>query len=424
MRQMKMESLAYSIAAEEAPSGHVRDRTVPVLIRPFDTRTPAAEKPFVANEASGFRIRNAEGREILDGISGMWHVPLGYNHPELLAAIFDQYGRLSASSLFSVSHEPAVHYADALCRALGLTGWLGHLTNNGADAVEAAIRFACQAVAAEGRAAAVQALPGGFHGNSHYLRSLPRTPVPLDWPTTSCPVIVVEPVQGVAGVRAQSAETVAALAGARVNGAIVIADETGSGMWRTGPALAAHGLRVDPDLVVVSKGLTNGVIPLGVALVSPGIAARIGAQPWEDGRTTGGSPLACATGLSVLSVFERAGGAAERTSNAARLGETALRIAARFDGIVRHCGMMAGIELPIGAPLDVVQRARANGVFIANGVLARFAADGRTLNLAPGYTYSEKDFSELESSVTISLEKLFHSNLDSGQSDIFTKSHG
>lgn len=380
-----------------------------MLIRPFDTTIPSFKKTFFAVQASGYRIRGEQGAEILDGISGMWHTPLGYGHPDLIDTITDQYRQLSASSLFSVSHEPAVVYAEALCEALGLAGWRVHLTNNGADAVEAAIRFASQAVLGEGRIPAVQALPDGFHGNSFFLRSLPREPVPQDWGAAECPIIVVEPIQGVAGVRGQSADICTALAEARRNGAILIADETGSGMWRTGPVVAAHGLGIEPDLMIVSKGLTNGVVPLGAALIGPGIVARIGAQPWEDGRTTSGTPLACAVGLKVLELLLADGASQARAEGALRLGFVARRIAESVGGAVRQFGMVAGIELPLRRPIDVVERAQANGIFIGNGVLARFAADGRTLNLAPGYSFSQIDFDELELKVKISINDLSES---------------
>lgn len=361
-----------------------------MLLRPFATLEDNCRGPFTAARGEGYYLFDREGRKLLDGVSGMWHVPFGYSARELRDAAIEQIDALPAASLFSVSNEASVEAADKLSRALGLNGWRVLFFNSGVEAIEGALHVAELIAANSRRSFEASALPDGFHGNSSYVRQLTRRPPEQTHPSDSLEVIVFEPVQGVAGIRPLADLTIAALRQKQEDGTILISDEVGCGLWRTGSAIAAGRIGINPDMLVVSKGLTNGYTALSAVLLSPAVTEMFGGICWDDGRTTGGSPLACRLLTASLELMARSNHA--RDANIRRLRSMVSEIAARYSVESRTAGLMAGIELPLRTELDVDQRRIANSIFIEKGILNRIAADGRTVTLAPGYEFGDTEF--------------------------------
>ncbi|HUR63821.1 MAG TPA: aspartate aminotransferase family protein [Candidatus Thermoplasmatota archaeon] len=336
-------------------------------------------KQIVAERANNTELWDAEGRRWLD-LGGASHgvALVGHNHPEVVAAVQAQAGRLLHVAQ-SVQSAVRAEFLDRLHAQLPLALERTFIANSGTEGVECALKLAA---AATGRTRIV-AMQRAFHGRT--LGALAgthrpefRAPVagllpPTDFvpfndiealkaaATQDTAAILLEPVQGEGGVRAASREFLRAARDiATDTGAILVHDEVQSGLGRTGRFLAAE---VVPDTVVLAKGLAGGV-PIGTCSATAELAAKL--PPGGHGSTYGGNPLACAAGNAVLKVLER-----ERLAErAARLGESALARLRRLDlpnvrGI-EGAGLMLGVDLRV-RPQPVLQALSGVGILALAG---------------------------------------------------------
>jgi acetylornithine/N-succinyldiaminopimelate aminotransferase len=308
---------------------------------------------FVSGD--GVWLTDADGRRYLDLLGGIAVVALGHGHPAPLAAAQSQLVQLwHVSNLYST--EPMLRLAGLLSERFG--GARAFFCNSGAEAVEAALKWARRST---GRPVMI-ALEGSFHGRTHGALAVTGQPakraaweplapqarfVPLnDRDALAAAVgpdvaaIVVEPVQGEGGIHAATAEFLAA---ARMladeHGALLVFDEVQCGLGRTGSFFAWEQLAVRPDAVTLAKGLANG-LPIGALLVADG--APVGLEPGDHGSTFGGNPVACAAACAVVEMLDDALLASVRRNGAllaARLAE--------LPGVVdvRGRGLMLGAEL-------------------------------------------------------------------------------
>ena len=231
----------------------------------------------------GTRVWDAAGREYLDFGAGIAVVGLGHCHPAPLAAARQQLERLwHASNLYRT--EPAEALAERLSERFG--GAQAFFCNSGAEAIEAALKYARKATGRSG----IVAVEGGFHGRTLGALSVTgqvakREPfAPLVPGVTFVPpndiealrsavtddvgLVLLEPILGEGGVLPLAEGFVAA---ARELPALLCLDEIQTGMGRTGSFFAFEGLAVQPDLVTLAKGLANG-LPIGCLLVADEIA--------------------------------------------------------------------------------------------------------------------------------------------------------
>jgi predicted acetylornithine/succinylornithine family transaminase len=314
---------------------------------------PAPRVTFVAGD--GVRLLDDAGRSYLDFAAGIAVVPLGHRHPAPLAAAHAQLDRLwHVSNLFAT--EPSALLAAKLAEKLG--GGQAFFCNSGAEANEAALKYARKAT---GKAGAI-ALAGGFHGRTSGALSLTGQPakrqgfepllggvrfaepndVPSLWNAAADDVgmILLEPVLGEGGVIPLSPEFVhAAAALAEELGALLCLDEVQTGVGRTGTFFCFEQLGVRPHLVTLAKGLANG-LPIGCLLVAD--EAEGAFAPGDHGSTFGGNPVACAAACAVVDAVDEPLLAAVR-ENGARL----LAGLARLRGVVeaRGRGLLVGAEL-------------------------------------------------------------------------------
>ena len=256
----------------------------------------------------GAHVWDADGKEYVDLLGGIAVNALGHAHPALVEAVTTQLRTLGHVSNFFAT-EPQVALAE---RLVGLLGWSDDarvfFSNSGAEANEAALKLTRRT----GRTRLVAA-EGSFHGRTMGALALtskaayrePFEPLPGD--VTFVPyddvaaleaavddtvaAVVLEPIQGEAGVVVPSADYLAAAQRiAHDHGALLWLDEVQTGVARTG-AWFAHQLLdgVQPDVVTLAKGLGGG-IPIG-ATVARGDAATL-LQPGNHGTTFGGNPVA------------------------------------------------------------------------------------------------------------------------------------
>jgi acetylornithine aminotransferase len=273
--------------------------------------------------------------------------------------------------------------------------------NSGAEANEAAIKYARKATGRPG----IVALDGGFHGRT--LGALSATGQPSKWegfgplvpgmrfarpneiesleaavsPGGETAAILLEPVLGEGGVVGLDGEFVRAAAEiAREVGALLVADEVQVGMGRTGTFFAFEQLGVEPDLVTLAKGLANG-LPAGALLVADGAPDGLG--PGDHGSTFGGNPVACAAAAAVVACVDDALLANVRTRGA--------ELAAGLGGLpgvaeVRGRGLLVGALLERPAA-EVVDGCREQGVLV-------LSAGPDVLRLTPPLTIGRAEVDE------------------------------
>lgn len=347
------------------------------LIRVFGT--PA----LVLDHGDGAWVWDVDGRRYLDLVGGIAVNALGHNHPELVAAISRQAGRLVHISNFFTSTAQIELAERLLWIARAPQGSAVFFANSGAEAIEAAIKLARRS----GRPGLVAA-EGAFHGRTTGALALTHKPayrepfapllpgvVHVPWgdvdalrqavgPSTGA--LVLEPIQGEAGVLpADPAYLRAAREITLEAGALLILDEIQTGIGRTGAWFAFEESGIVPDAVTLAKGLGGGV-PIG-ALVTFGSAVSAMLSAGQHGSTFGGNPLACAAGLAVLDTIEREG----LLEHARVTGEHLVdRIAALADPRiteVRGVGLLRAIGLaePVAGALTTAAR---DAGFIVNPV--------------------------------------------------------
>ena len=240
---------------------------------------------------SGSELFTDDGRRILDFLSGYCVHNIGHNHPAVIAALREELNRNSPAMIQSHVAERAGELGEKLCQRAG-----GRLTkvffaSSGSEGIEAAIKFAR---AHTGRAGLLYA-NGAFHGLTCGALSLMGDPFwrerfgPLLPETEAVPfddvdaverklankrfaAFIVEPIQSEAGVRVPSAEyfrNVQSLC--RRYGTLLVLDEVQTGMYRTGPFLALQRFMVDPDMVVLAKAMSGGLVPVSATLMTEAI---------------------------------------------------------------------------------------------------------------------------------------------------------
>ena len=348
-----------------------------------------ARADLVLVRGEGSRVWDADGRAYLDFGGGIAVVSLGHCHPGPLEAARDQLGRLwHASNLYRT--EPAERLASALSDRFG--GARAFFCNSGAEAVEAALKYARKATGRFG----VVALEGGFHGRTLGALSAtgqsgkrePFAPLvpgarfvpPNDVAALRAAVddevglVLFEPILGEGGVVPLEPDFVAAAVELQP---LLCFDEVQTGVGRTGSLFAFEQLGVQPDLVTLAKGLANG-LPIGALLVSD--TAPEGLTPGDHGSTFGGNPVSCAAACAVIEAIDEA-----LLENVRVQGEALVAGLADLPGVreVRGRGLLLGavVDRPAG---DVVAACRDRGLLV-------LTAGDDVVRLAPPLTVGADD---------------------------------
>ncbi len=350
---------------------------------------PPTSQPLLVESASGVRLRLADGRELIDGMSSWWCAIHGYRNPALDAAATAQLGRMAHVMFGGLTHEPAVELARRLV-ALTPEG-LEHVffADSGSVAVEVAIKMCLQA--ARGERTRLLALRGGYHGDTFAAMSLcdpvdgmhrlfgpllahqlfaPRPPGGVDKPLDAdwaaavgelferhgheLAAAFVEPVvQGAGGMWFYSPACLRLLRElCDSHGVLLVFDEIATGFGRSGTLFAAERAGVSPDVMCVGKALTGGYMTLAATLASAEVASRI-EGPLMHGPTYMANPLATAVALASLELLER-GDWRRAVAGIEVLMAEELQAAAKLDGVreVRTLGAIAVIETEREVPLE------------------------------------------------------------------------
>ncbi len=328
----------------------------------------------------GAELFTTDGRRIIDFLSGYCVHNTGHNHPAIIDALKDELDRSGPVMLQSNVPELAGELAGRLCQLAGVGLTKVFFASSGSEGVETAIKFARAYTGRVGLLSCDRAFHGLTCGalslmNGDYWRNgfgplLPNTSaVPFgDLPalekalaTRRYAAFFVEPIQAEGGIRVAEPHYLRnAQALCQRYGSLLVADEVQTGMFRTGPFLASHHFGITPDIVVLAKALSGGLVPVSAVLMSDDIHRSVFSsfkRSIVHASTFSENSLSMRAGLATLDVLEKQ-----------RLGERAAEVgfelqqslAAELAGYemvkeIRGKGLLLGIQFT--APRRLALRA-------------------------------------------------------------------
>ncbi|MBS0455797.1 MAG: adenosylmethionine--8-amino-7-oxononanoate transaminase [Proteobacteria bacterium] len=401
--------------------------------------------------AQGAWLTDMDGRRYLDAVSSWWTCLFGHRDPRLVAALQAQLDALDHVLLAGFGHAPAIELAEELLRVTPPGLAKVFYADNGSAAVEIALKLAFHYHRNRGatRRTRFVALSGGYHGET--LGALAVTDVPL-YRETYAPLLLqpllapspdaylaapgedaehcaLRAAQGLRELLAAHGDTVCALileplvqcaGGMRMHhprylsearkacdehGVLLIADEIAVGFGRTGTLFACEQPGVSPDLMLLSKGLTGGMLPLAAVLATQRIydafyAEHVTRKAFLHSHSYTGNPLACAVARAVLRTFAGEPILEHNRATAARMRDLAAPLTAHpHVAQVRQTGMIVAIETVADArtrrsfPALERRGLRAYRHALARGVLLRPLGD--VLYWMPPYCVGEDELALL-----------------------------
>ena len=409
---------------------------------PFTANRAFKTNPRLVVSASGTRYRTDDGRELLDGMSGLWCCNAGHSHPRIVEAIRNQAAELDYATAFQVGHPTVFRLAERLAAMAPADLDAVFFTNSGSESVDTALKIASAYHHARGepsrtrfvgrergyhgagfggmsvggignnRKAFGTLLPGVVHlpqtydlehqafsrgqptWGAHLADELERI-VAVNHASTIAAVIV-EPFAGSAGVLVPPVGYLERLREITLrHGILLIFDEVITAFGRLGAAFGAERFGVVPDIIAVAKGITSGAVPMGAVLTREEIRDTVvdnapDAIELFHGYTYSGHPLASAAAMAALDVYE-AEGLFDRARDLEPVLEEALHALADKPNVidVRNIGLAGAVEF---APRDGAVGARGSEAFEAafdRGVLIR--ATGDIVAVAPPLVVKEEE---------------------------------
>jgi ornithine--oxo-acid transaminase len=296
--------------------------------------------PVVLSRGQGVYVWDVEGKKYYDFLSGYSALNQGHCHPKIISSLLFQAQRLTLTSR-------AFHNDQFGEFARYITGYFGYdkvlPMNTGVEAVETAIKLArrwgYEVKGIPENKARIVVFENNFHGRTSTVVSFSSDPASYSGFGPFMPgfdiipyndldaladalqnkdvsAVLMEPIQGEAGVVVPDDGYLSkAFAYCKQANVLFIGDEIQTGLGRTGKMLACDYENVRPDILVLGKALSGGVLPVSAVLADDEIMLTI--KPGEHGSTYGGNPLACAVAVTSLNVLKEE----KMTENAALMGD-------------------------------------------------------------------------------------------------------
>ncbi len=426
---------------------------------PFTPNQDFRRDPRVMVAADGMYCTTHDGRQVLDGVSGLWCVGLGHNRRPIAEAITQQLGRLDYATAFQSTNDQAFAAAQAIAEMApdGLDKVF--FCNSGSEAADTALKLALAYHRANGQAHRTVLIGrergyhgvgfggmsvGGIGGNrkafgsqmlprvdhmqfihdplnhafihnelpewaSDPLADLEQRILPLHDPSNVA-AIIVEPVAGSAGWYIPPKGYMQRLRQiCDKHGILLIFDEVITGFGRLGAPFGADFFGVTPDLLTFAKCVTNGAIPLGGVIARKAIFDALETGPlhvseFAHGYTYSGHPVSCAAAVATLKLLKEEQLFDRAAKMAPLLGDAMHQAFADMPGVVsvRSLGMAAAVEL---APGEAPGK-RAYDVFLEcyhQGVLVRPA--GENLVFAPPFVVSAEQIDQMVTMLAAAVRK-------------------
>ncbi len=394
---------------------------------PFTANRQFKADPRILVAAKGMYYRTEDGRDVIDGASGLWCVNAGHGREEIAAAVGEQLRTLDYAPSFQMGHPSAFDFATALSKLAPAGLDRVFFTNSGSESVDTALKIALayHRARGEGQRTRLIGRERGYHGvgfggisvgglvnNRRMFLTLPgaehllhthdlaRNAFSRGQPkhgseraddlerlvalhgAETIAAVIVEPVAGSAGVLPPPVGYLERLRELCTKyGVLLIFDEVITGFGRLGAPFAAQYFGVTPDIMSTAKGVTNGALPMGAVFAGRHVHDAIVQGPENaielfHGYTYSGHPAACAAGLATLEIYRREG-------LLTRAAETAPGFEAAVHGLrdrrnvidIRNLGLMAAVELQ---PRDGAPGARgfeAHVKALKAGALVRYTGD-------------------------------------------------
>ncbi|MDG2043259.1 MAG: aminotransferase class III-fold pyridoxal phosphate-dependent enzyme [Maricaulis sp.] len=426
------------------PTKHGQNDRVEPYWLPFTANKAYRAAPRVIERADGHYYYTEAGQKLLDSFSGLWCSNLGHNHPKIVEAIQTQAAKIDYSPSFNFGHPAVFELAQVI--ADQFPGTLDHVffVNSGSEAADTALKLAIayHRLRGEGTRTRLIGRVRGYHGvgfggisvggmvnNRKFFGSLlpgtdhlsfPYDPVQDAYtrgqPQTDCEpymdelealitlhdpstiaAVIVEPFAGSGGVYIPPAGYLKRLREVtKKHGILLIVDEVITAFGRLGAPNAATLYGVEPDIVTIAKGINNGTVPMGAAVIQKKIYDTFmdstpAGPEFFHGYTYSGHPLAAAAGLAAQNVFKTEG-VFERAQSLIPYFEDAVHSLKGEPHVVdiRNIGLAGGVTIerrdqPADRATPVANHAYANGVYVRN--------NGDDLAIAPilGFSTTEID---------------------------------
>ena len=417
---------------------------------PFTANRQFKKAPRLLSKAKGMHFWTPEGRQILDGIAGLWCVNAGHARPKIVQAIAEQAAEMDFAPPFNMGHPKAFELAERLVELTPAGLNKVFFTNSGSESVETALKMAIGYHRARGEGARTRLIgrERGYHGvnfggisvggivgnrksfgpllpgvdhirHTHDLsrnafsRGVPEHGAELAddlerlvtlHDASTIAAVIVEPVAGSTGVLLPPKGYLQRLRSiCDKHGILLIFDEVITGFGRLGSPFAAQHFGVTPDMMTVAKGITNGCVPMGAVFVKQQIHDAFMTGPehlieFLHGYTYSSHPLACAAAIGTLDTYAEEG-LLTRAATMAPVFENALHSLKGSPNVidVRNIGLVGGIELE---PVFGQPGKRAFDVFLEcweRGVLIRTTGD--TIALSPPLIVESSHIDQIVSTI-------------------------
>ncbi|NQV56967.1 MAG: aspartate aminotransferase family protein [Rhodospirillales bacterium] len=424
---------------------------------PFTPNRKFKANPRFIVAAEGMYYTASDGRRIIDGTSGLWCVNAGHGRSEIIEAIKTQAAELDYVPSYMMGHPKSFQLAQRL--AAMAPGDLNHVFfgNSGSEAVDTALKIALayHARAGEPQRRRLVGRARGFHGagfggisvggiapnrtnfgsllaevdhlgHTHNPEHNAFTLGQPEWGAHladeledivalhgagNFAAVIIEPMAGAGGVLIPPKgylEKMRQICDA--HGILLIFDEVITGFGRLGAGFAAERFKVVPDIMTIAKGLTNGAVPMGAALVTSKIYDAFMEGPENvaelyHGYTYSGHPVASAAALATLDIYAR-DHLFERAAGIENFWQAAVHGLKGLPNVIdiRNLGLVAGIELAAkdGAPgtrgADILAKCFKGGALVR--------ATGDTIALAPPLIITEEQIEALMEIVAAALKSV------------------
>ncbi|MEH0165447.1 aspartate aminotransferase family protein [Roseateles microcysteis] len=401
---------------------------------PFTANRQFKKAPRLLTRADGMYFTDDKGRQILDGIAGLWCVNAGHNRPKIVKAIQEQAAEMDFAPPFQMGHPKAFELAEKLVQLTPAGLNKVFYTNSGSESVDTALKMAIayHRVRGEGARTRLIGRERGYHGvnfggisvggmvanrkmfgtmlggvdHIRHTHDPARNAFSVGQPAhgaefaddleklialhdaSTIAAVIVEPVAGSTGVLIPPQGYLQRLRQiCDKHGILLIFDEVITGFGRTGNPFAAQTFGVTPDLMTVAKGLTNGCVPMGAVFATQNIYDAFMNGPehlieFFHGYTYSAHPLACAAALGTLETYADEGLLTRAAEMQGYFAECLHSLKGEPNVIdIRNIGLIGGVEL---TPLPGEPAKRAFNVFLDcwdKGLLVRTTGD--TVALSP-----------------------------------------